>query len=59
MGAGVVFKATGITVACGVKDGSTGMEGRERGRGGSARNSPVVTCGGESEQKKVLLTLLH
>lgn len=54
--AGVVVKATGITVACGVTDGGVGMGGRERGRGeGTCGNSPVVTCGGESEHGKSLI----
>lgn len=51
IGAGVVVKASGITVDCVVKGGATGMGGRERGRGEGAGNSPVVTCGGESEHK--------
>ncbi len=49
MGAGVVVKVTGFTVEGGDMDGVAGMGGRGRGEGTNG-NSPVVTCGGESEQ---------
>lgn len=57
IGSGVVVKATGITVAFGVKDGWVGMGGRERGkREGSGGNSPVVTCGEKREEILIIDT---
>lgn len=56
-GAGVVVKATGITVACGVKEGGAGIVGRGSGREGSGGNSPVVTCGKKDREKKHKLVI--
>lgn len=49
LGAGVVFKVSGISEVGWVEEGGVGME--ETGWGeGTGGNSPVVTYGGESEQ---------